>query len=306
MVWICFVLSFVAGGEAKADRVRRFLDSLQLPQLAVCGFAPESLVLDTWPDRSPRTVVVTYTTDNYCATELGIFRALRNGRFQRLAVSKAMPRRIALLDVTGNGVPEILVTQRPGNRAAPVVILRWDGTNLTRIGTTSDRAMYVDLNHDGVSEIVENAADEWNECGARVGRAYLQRLQNGKYVSVPDPPLSAGTVVSKATADRETFTTSLFLPNDASRRCRIRIINGARGGTRRAEEVELRVRRLVGGEKEEPHPGRLLPLRSTGAEESVQNEVELPSRCTMLDVTLDGPEQATVAIIVETIGVARR
>jgi hypothetical protein len=162
--------------------------------------------------------------------------------------------------------------------------------------------MYVDLNHDGVSEIVDHSAGEWNECGARVGRAYLQRLQNGKYVSVPDPALSAVMVVSKETAGRETFTTSLFLPNDASRRRRIRIINGTRGGSHRAREVELRVRRLVGGEKEEPPPGRLLPLRSSDAEESVQNEVELPSRCTMLDVALDGPEQATVTIVIETIG----
>jgi hypothetical protein len=54
-----------------------------------------------------------------------------------------------------------------------VAILRWDGARLTRIGETSDQAKYVDLNEDGVLEIVE---------GVRGGRTYVQRLQRGRYV----------------------------------------------------------------------------------------------------------------------------
>lgn len=298
--WVVILLVVIAG-EVRADAVQRFVDSLQLPQSGYCGFDPEIHVMQRWPDRSTKVFVATYAKDNECWTALGIFRAHRNGRFQRLAEWQGMPRRIELLDVTGNGVPEILATGHPGNRSAPVFILKWDGAKLKQIGETSDRSAYVDLDHDGVLEIVEGATYDFNECGGRVGRSFVQRLRNGKYVSIPNAALVSVDVWSKETAERELLTSTLFLPDDASGRARIRIVNGTRGGRNRAGKVELRARRFVSDEQQEPYPGQLLPVHATGADEYTQGEVELPSRCVMLDVILDGPPEATVTIVIEMI-----
>jgi hypothetical protein len=111
-----------------------------------------------------------------CTTELRVSRVLRNGRLKRLATFGYAPTRLELRDLTGNGVPEILVTGPHGNRSASVAVLRWDGVRLTKIGETSDQASYVDLNGDGVLEIVENGAN---------GERHVQRLQGGRYVPSP-------------------------------------------------------------------------------------------------------------------------
>ena len=252
--WICFVVSMAACNLMNADPVRRFLDSLNPAQLGTCYHQSEYLVLDTWPDRSPRTIAAEVLVDSECNSVLSLFRVGRNGQIHRVAIDPGSVHRMELFDVTGNGVPEILVTRRPGNRSAAVDILKWDGVALKRIGETADYAAFVDVNHDGALEIVERLEGDRNDCWATGGRAFLQRLVKGRYVSVHNPALAAVVVVSKTKAGAETFVTKPFLSEPQARRYRVRIVNGTHGAKHRASEVRLAVRR-VSGDREDPTPG---------------------------------------------------
>lgn len=297
---LLLILSVRTGAAIRADVVRDFLHSIEPAQLGSCVSGPEYLVLDTWRDRSPRTIVASYLSDSECSRELAVFRVHRNGSFSRLATSDCSPFKIELLDVTGNGVPEILVTSHPGNRSATVEILKWDGLKLTMIGETSNHAIYFDLNGDGALEIIEPGREEENECGAVAGAPDVKRLVHGRYVSVRNSKMIDVVVLTKTVAAAQTFVTTPFLPDQAGLWCRIRIINGTQRETHRATKVNLSVRRSL-RDREEPYPGRKLSLHATGADEYVDEIVELPSRCTLLDVSLEGPEGAEVAVVIDAV-----
>lgn len=261
---------------------------------------PESddQIFDRWPDGSPRTIVRLLATSPECQdTELVLFR-VRNGGFTRLASWNEEPRRVELRDVTGNGVPEILVAQPPG-RYARVVILHWDGAKLTEIGETSELAAYIDLDLDGVPEIVENSAHEDNECGARAGSAFVQRLRNGRFAEVRGPEL--GTVISltKTESAREIRHVPLMLRDAEHRRVRIRVVNGTRGGKNRVTWMELRVQPFDSDDAPRG-PVVRLPVHASAAGAFTAAEAELPSRCTMLYVAMEGPRGATATLLIET------
>jgi hypothetical protein len=221
------------------------------------------------------------------------------GILRRLATYDGEPRSLELRDVTGNGVPEILVSLSPANRSTPVVILHWDGNRLKALGETADTATYVDLDRDGVPEIVTQGCCAMNECGVVIGQSSVERLRAGRFVNGAPPTLAAIIVTSKTINGPESVIGMPYLPNNFALRCRIRMINGTRAGRRRATSVTLRARQ-VKDEQVERRPGKDVPIRMTAADEYVETIVDLPSRCTLFDILLDGPASATVTIIVET------
>jgi hypothetical protein len=192
------------------------------------------------------------------AQEVVAFHVSRKGTLQRVAAFEADIRAMELRDVTGDGVPELLVTGLPGNRSSGVDILKWTGKEFEEIGETSDHGRFIDIDGDGVPEIVEQGDDSINECDARTGPVFVMKLKNGTFEDDERPSLLAVDLVTK----REII--SWFLPDDVSTHCTIRMLS----------EGATSVRVTIGK--------RTLPLHE-GAQ-----PINLPSRCTEADVRVTG------------------
>src|SRR3954453_3975886 len=141
---------------AAEDEILRKLEAMQAAPLAGEPHEPIYVVHDRWGDSNkPRTIFAVLSTDSEGTRELVAFRVDKHLSFRRLASYGTDVRKVELRDVTGDGNREILVSRSPGNRSVPIDILRWDGQDFDEIGETNNDASYVDLDLDGVPEIVE-------------------------------------------------------------------------------------------------------------------------------------------------------
>jgi len=180
-------------------------------------------------------------------------------------------------------VPELLVTGLPGNRSAPVEILRWNGRDFEQIGEVSDHTAFIDIDGDGVPEAVEAGDGGMNECDARTGPTYVSKLKNGHFEEDTPPNLLDFDAITKQTAARETQRFYWFLSDDVSTKCTIRVRK--KGVT----SLRITMRELDSGDDGETialHPGA--------------QSIELPSRCTEVDVTVTGPRGATAVLLLES------
>ena len=303
---IALILLASAGiAFGQSDPIQRALESIQERREAPPYIRhPKYVVFDRWPDHKPRTVFATLP-NGMGSWEMVAFRAARNGSLTQLTEygDEKDVRSVDLFDVTGDGKPDVLVRLPPGNRSAPVEILAWDGKEFDYLGETNDSASFVDLDHDGVPEIVTAGREGQNACDAVVVRAYVDELRHGEYRSERRPNLAAIDVVTKTTGSSETTTFSWFLPDDFSTTCRLRIVNGQRGGIHRAEALKIEMKSLEKGQQRSR--GNVVRIPLGKGKEFVRSNIRLPSHCTMADVTLLGPAGATVALILETTHVDR-
>jgi len=204
------------------------------------------------------------------AQELVAFHVTRGGALRRIAAYGDDVRRVELRDVTGDGVPEALAYLTPGNRATPVEILKWNGEDFEEIGETSDHADFIDIDGDGVPEIVENGVNVWNECGGRTGHADVMKLKNGTFEEEEHPNLiEVDTVMSHETIP-------WFLPDDVSTHCTIRMIS------KHATSVRVTI-------------GKQSLLLHEGAQ-----PIDLPSRCVDADVIVTGARGASAVLLLES------
>lgn len=181
-------------------------------------------------------------------------------------------RSVALRDVTGDGIPEALITLPPGNRSAPVEILQWDERQFHELGETNDSAEFIDLDHDGVPEIVERAAGDTNSCDGVTVMTFMQRFIKGKFTDATPPDLAdifTYTKVGNAPEDVEAY----WIVSDTSPTTyRLRVINGQGSKVHRAKRLDLRLRDMSGGSD------MVAPVRIELSDAEYDTIVNLPSR----------------------------
>src|SRR5260221_1965779 len=285
---------------AATDPIQAKLEAMQPAQLPESRAHAQYVVYDRWTSHRPRTIMATVVTDEAGTKELVVFRVSRRGALRRLASRDGDPRGVELRDVTGDGKPELLVSAWPGNRGTPVEILRWDGRELTSIGETSASATEVDLDHDGIPELVTHGCCERNACGAVIAPPYVQKLRNGRFESEERANLAEVFVQTKRTSAADTRTHLLILPDTFSTSCVIHVINGTAHGRRRVREVTLVLRTI---DDREAEPGLSVGTGVTAATEYLDVPITLPTRCATVEVTLTGPVGATAAFVIDTASV---
>src|SRR6266545_5072470 len=222
-----------------ADEIQKKLERMQ-PVLENRGFNSAYVIVDKWPNGKPKTIFATMLQTD--TSELVAFRVDRTGALRRLTAYGSDVRGVELRDVTGDGNPEALVSLSPGNRSTPVEILRWNGKEFDEIGETSDGAEYIDLDHDGVPEIVEHGCCETNACGAVIVPPYVQKLKNGHFDDATPENLADVTAYTKVSSGPELLRATWFLADDVSTKCRLRVINGTGGDAHRASGINVRLR----------------------------------------------------------------
>lgn len=290
----------------QSDPIQRALDSIQDRREAPPYMHhPKYVVFDRWPDRKPRTVFATLP-NGAGSWELVAFRSATNGSLTQLTEygDENDVRNVELRDVTGDGKPEVLIQLPPGNRSTPVEILEWNGKDFDSVGETNSSASFVDLDHDGVPEIVTAGRDERNACDAVAGRTYVDKLRHGQFESVPRPNLAGIDVLTKTTDRPETSGFRWFLQDSFSTACRLQLVNGGRGGRHRAEALIIELKVLGKGEQRRS-TGQVVRIPLGKGKEFVTSSIRLPSRCTIAEVTALGPAGTTVALILETTHVDR-
>jgi hypothetical protein len=252
------------------------------------------IVYDRWPNHKERTVFEVVNG------ELVAAHIARDGKQRELARYNAPDvHAIKLFDVTGNGEPELLVRLSPGNRSTPIEILRWNGTRFRLIGETNEYSTFIDLDHDGVNEMVENGTGEENECGGRTGVSYVTRFRNGRFEKDAEEHADVFTQ-TKDDAEPLALQYPFFLPDDASTKCRLHFVNGTRGGKHRVSRIEVKVRQFT-EKAPKPGQGKRVAVALSRDNEYADAVVRLPSRCAFLDVTTFGPAAATVAVVVDSV-----
>jgi hypothetical protein len=286
---------------AQHDKIAAALIARQPASLTGAEATGDYVVFDRWPDRKPRTIFAVLRTDSEGGADVFGFRVDRGGVLTQLAaLGETDARGIELRDVTGDGVAELLVSLTPGNRSAPVEIVRWNGRRFTTIGETSDNAIYVDLDHDGVPEVVTHGCCERNECDVVIAPPFIARFGNGGLVSEESSTLAAVIVLDKTAAAREVLLNPIALPDEFSTKCRLRIINGDYKGRHRAASLDLRVSLLDDDAVAHPGRGVLVHTKLSRDRDVVEMPLQLPSRCAMIETALTGPAGATVTIVVQT------
>lgn len=237
---------------------------------------PTYVVFDRWPNHAPRTIFATMMNGDTNTIEVVAYRVTRAGALRRLATYQGDVRSIDVKDVTGDGIPELMVTGSSGNRSTALEIVSWDGRAFHQIGEMSTEAGFIDIDGDGIPEIIEGGDDEINECDARTGKVYVEKLKNGHFEVDPHPHLVS---VAELTGDQRLYW---FLPDRFSTKCTLRVVNKG------AKRITLTLRD-EDGDADDPivvHDGT--------------QPIELPSRCTTADVTITGPHGATVLFLLES------
>jgi hypothetical protein len=288
--------------SSSGNNIRTQLQAMQpAPISGGKAGAPEYVVADRWPhDHRPRTVFAVLATSSEGGAELVAFRVDKRGALRRLTSYGDDVRSVELRDVTGDGVEEALVSLSPGNRSTPVEILKWDNARFREIGETSDSAQYVDLDHDGVPEIVERGRGETNSCDGVTVLTFIQRLSGGEFRTATESRIEDVFSYTKATNEPETVERYWEMPDSAPTRYDVRVINGERGGAHRATGIKLRLR-------DDSHAtGRevavAVPLRLAATDEYTDGELTLPSRCTVASITVAGRVSAVVTLILRANG----
>ena len=282
---ILLLTLLLSATTAIAETLEQRLEALQplpLPQRN-CWFEPRHVIYDRWPDGSPRTVMAALLADSECGTELVVLRVARAGRLRRIATGPAPARDVELFDITGDDVPELFVQGPHGNRSTSVEILQWDGRRLTSLGETVHGAQYVDLDGDGRDEILTSGYRDENECGVVASGVHVDRLQNGRFVPDKQTKLAAVLFITNETGEPETRVHSAFLTNEEPLEVRFRVL-------KTTMPIAIRARRFT--DHDEPKAASVpVPLDGT--------PFELPSRCTLLDVTTGAPAGEEAIVLAE-------
>lgn len=265
--------------QAATDPILQALEAMQPAQLQGGGDPhsfPQYQVYDRWPGGKPRTIVAAMLADSFGAREIAALRVAPGGSLRRLSTVDNDVDHIELRDVTGDGRAEVPVTGQPSRHSEEVDIFRWDGTTLTRIGEATDLDTFADIDGDGVPEIVDpNSEDEKpGRCADAIQSSSVQKLRRGKFVPATMPKAAFIVALTKLDIDREPFQRRFRLPDGVSRECRLHIV-----------------------------PGHLPPtgIRVGGVRIKGEEDIPMvfPSRCADLRVTLYGPIDASVVIVVE-------
>ncbi len=200
-------------------------------------------------------------------------------------------------DVTGDGVAEVLLTLSPGNRSAPVEILQWDGRRFVEIGDTSDHAEFIDLDGDGVPEIVERTLDPPNSCDEEPVRIFVQQLRDEAFEEIRLPRLAYAFRYEKTTDKPEQFTEEWPLPDTLSLHTHVRVFNGTHRNAHRATGVSIRVRKF--SDIKGLTAGTPISLGLNANRRYAEAAVTLQSRCVRAWITVRGPAGAVVTGLLE-------
>jgi hypothetical protein len=288
-------LLLVAFASASPDNIATQLQGMQpAPLSGVNAPKPEYVVVARWPhDHRPRTIfAVLATSSEEGPGELAAFRVEKTGALHRLTSYGDDVRRVELRDVTGDGVDEALVTLSPGNRSAPVEVLQWANRRFRRIGETNDSAQYIDLDHDGIPEIVERESGESNSCDGVTVLTFIQRFSGVEFSAAKEPRPEDVFTYRKVTNEPETVETYWDVRDNAPMHYDVRVINGERGGAHRAAGIKLRLRDASGKDV-----AAAVPLQLTATDEYTDGSLTLASRCTVASITLVGRIGAVVTLI---------
>jgi hypothetical protein len=286
--------------RADLDAIQKKLAPLQTPQADLQNpVQSEYVVFDRWPDHSPRTIFVKLYVDDVRSAEVVAFRVRRDGSLKRL-VSNGSPdtRGLELRDMTADGIPELLVSSSPGNRATGVEIYGWNGRAFVDLGGTTESATHVDLDHDGIPELITHGCCAANECGTVIAAPYLSRFQHGRFDDDTPDTLVEVIVMTKRDRGPETIDALAVLPDKFSRECHAHIVNGTRGGKHRAAGLELQLD--IANGPETGRPPAHVKTKLTAKTEYLDVPLPFPSRCSNIELTMTGPVGATVAIVIET------
>ena len=201
------------------------------------------------------------------------------GRFGRPAVTGR--------DLDGDGRPDLIVTDSPGNRSTPHTYLRWEGRSLKLMGG-SGTPRFVDLDHDGVDEIITGMikCGQSPDCDGMTACRFVQRIRNHRFV---DDETNYGDFMEMRKTDGEPqdFQGGFTLAGEWPRHAVFHIINGRRGGGHRATALTMRI------------DGERIPVSLDRTVEFREVAVDLRSHCGTTDVTIEGPLNAEVMILME-------
>lgn len=191
-------IAVVVAAMLAHDPIQAQIDAIQATLSARPGPSPKYIRYDDrtiiagfrWQDaEGPNGIVVAY-------------RLHRDGSLKRLSTFKYGddPLALTLVEATGDDHPEIAVT---GTRADEVEILEWDGRYLSELAEVTASARFIDIDGDGVPEVVSRADD---------GTVYVDRIAHGRLDAVPMPGLEDVIAITKKTPDAETFEETIAAP----------------------------------------------------------------------------------------------
>jgi hypothetical protein len=290
-------LLLALSGPPAADEIVRKLEAWQPTLLYPSLLPPTYVVRDRWPgNHKPRTIFAVVTT-NEGTQQLVAFRVDSNGSLRPLSSYGHDARRVEQRDVTGDGVAEVLLTLSPGNRSAAVEILQWDGRRFRSIGDTSNNAEFIDLDGDGVPEIVERTIDPPNSCHVAPARIFVQQLHDAEFEENRFPRLEYVFRYEKKTDEPERFAEEWPLPDAFPLHSRVRVFNGTPRGVHRAKGISIRLREL--SDIKGTTTGRSVPLALTADRRDSEARVPLQSRCIRAWITVEGPAGAVVTGLLE-------
>jgi len=284
--------------------ILRKLAAIQARLSADQNVKPAYVVFDRSPRGKPRTIFAVLPNGEGIGSELVAFRILTDGALRRMANYGSDVRGIELRDMTGDGIPEALVTLATGRHSAPVEVLQFDGRRFHERGETNDNAEFIDLDNDGIPEIVERAPSETNSCDGVTGLTFIQKFIKGEFTDATPPNLAAIFTYTKVWNAPEEVQAYWIVPDSSPMTYRLRVIDVGKSirGRRvhRAKGIDLRLRDMDGvGDK-----GPLIRIQLTDVEHDTI--VKLPSRCTTASITVRGPANAVVALVLESVGARAR
>jgi hypothetical protein len=280
--------------------ILRKLAAIQARLSAEQNAEPAYVVFDRWPRGKPRTIFAVLPNGEGAGRELVAFRVSTVGALRRVANFGSEVRSVELRDVTGDGIPEALVTLPPGNRSAPVEILQWDERQFHELGETNDSAEFIDLDHDGIPEIVERAAGKTNSCDGVTGMTFMQRFVKGKFTDATPPNLADIFTYTKVGNAPEDVEADWIVSDTSPTTYRLRVIDVRGSKVHQVKGIDLRLRDMNGGGDMAP------PVRIELSDAEYDTIVNLPSRCTVASITVRGPANAVVALVLESDAVRIR
>lgn len=267
-------IAVLAAAMLSPDRIQAKLNSIQATLSSHADPPPKYVVYDRntiiagfrWQDEDgPNGIVVAY-------------HVTEDGRLKRLSTFKYgdSPHNLELQDATGDGRAEILVTGTAGNRTSPLEILSWDGKHLETLGETSTSGTaFVDVDGDGINEVLTRSCCMTNECGSVLSMPTVQHYHDDHLDDFAMPDLEDYIDVTKTTDEPETFERGIALRDEAPETATLQLIRKRGAGVTVVEE-----------------PGeRAIP---------VNQPVTFASRCIRVRLTVTGPKGSQVSILVRS------
>ncbi|HSP33177.1 MAG TPA: hypothetical protein VLU46_02550, partial [Thermoanaerobaculia bacterium] len=190
-------IAVVVAAMLAPDRLQSRINAIQVTLSKRADPPPKYLRYDN------RTIIAAYRWQDAEGPN-GLVVAYRlgsDGSLKRLSTFKYgdNPTAIALVEATGDDKPEIAVTGTNDQ----LEILEWDGRYLSELAETTPSARFIDIDGDGVPEVVSRADD---------GTVYVDRIAHGRLDAVPTPGLEDVIEITKTTSDAETFEQTIVDP----------------------------------------------------------------------------------------------